>query len=192
MGNNNKNNGSRGYSNQTNDTKILNGTKQRTEKYADRVTMTTPQSTVQTKGHQRHPVFESDYALGIYTIFLLFLLVRRYWVLHGVILLTMAHIGEILFQWFLHVKEAREIKQFKSWLFWWTKIGLDFATSTVEGDLVHRVLVANTLHFWNAIGKNYTINWFDNIANKGRTEVLDRTKARIEQSKRNQKRFAEG
>uniref|UniRef100_A0A7S4A970 Uncharacterized protein n=1 Tax=Pseudo-nitzschia australis TaxID=44445 RepID=A0A7S4A970_9STRA len=172
------NNGLRGYSNSNSNSNPTNDTKN------------LKQSKVETKKHQRHPVFESDYALRVYAIFFLFMLVRRYWILHGVILLTLAHIGEILFSWFLHVKDAREIKQFKSWLFWWTKIGLDFATSTVEGDLIHRVLVANTLNFWNAIGKNYTINWFDNIANKGRTEVLDRTKAQIEQSKMNKKRFA--
>lgn len=139
--------------------------------------------------HQRHPLYMTEFALEIYTVLVVFLLTRRYWTLHGITLVILAHIADILYSWFIHMKEAREIRLFKSWLLWWIRIGLDFATSTVEGELVHRVLVANTLNFWNAIGKKYTISWFDDIASKGRTNFVNRAKEQLNQLKVNHSDF---
>mmetsp|Transcript_366 Transcript_366/g.746 ORF Transcript_366/g.746 Transcript_366/m.746 type:complete len:231 (-) Transcript_366:586-1278(-) len=147
--------------------------------------------TTQQKQQQRqHSLLMSEFAYEIYAVLVVFVLVRRYWILHGITIVIVAHIGDILFSWFLHVKGAREIREFKSWLVWWIRIGLNFATSTVEGRVVHRVLVANTLHFWNLIGKNYTINWFDDIANKGRALHMNHAKDELNKSFENYKQNA--
>lgn len=161
----------------------------RAKEYSD---IMTNHSKIRTKKQKGHPILMSEFAMEIYVVLILFLLIRRYWVLHGITLIILAHIADILSSWFLHVKEAREIRQFKSWLLWWIRIGLDFATSTVEGEVVHRVLVANTLNFWNLIGKNYTINWFDDIGTKSRTNVLNQAKERLHQSTTHHKKFAAG
>jgi len=142
--------------------------------------------------NKRHPLFMSEFALEIYTVLVLYVFIRRYWILHGITLVILAHIGDILFSWFVHMKEAKEIRIFKSWLLWWIRIGLDFATNTVDGDVVHRVLVANTLHFWNLFGKDYTINWFGDIANKGRNNALNRAKEQLNQSTTNHINFVDG
>jgi len=139
---------------------------------------------------EHHPILISTFAFEIYVVLVLFLLFRRYWILHGITLLIIFHIAEILYLWIMHVTEAKEVRQFKSWLMWWIRIGLDFATRTVEGEIAHRVLTAYTLNFWNIIGKNYTINWFDDIAKKGRTNMLNQAKERLNQSKMNHKKFA--
>jgi hypothetical protein len=118
-------------------------------------------------------------------------LVQRYWILYGITFVFLFHIADILFLWFIHVKEAKEIRQFKGWLLWWIRIGLDFATRTVEGEVVHRVLTAYTLNFWNIIGKKYTISWFDDIAKKGRTNVLNQAKETLNQTKMTQKKFTD-
>jgi len=140
---------------------------------------------------KNHPILMSTFAFEIYVVLVLFLLIRRYWILHGISLLILFRIAEILFLWTIHVKEAKEVRQFKSWLLWWIRIGLDFATRTVEGEMAHRVLTAYTLNFWNIIGKSYTMNWFDDIAKKGRTNVLNQAKERVNQSKMNRKIFAD-
>ena len=147
------------------------------------------QSEFATENHQRHPLYMSEFALEIYAVLVLFILVRRFWILHGIALVILSHIADILISWFIHVKEAREIRLFKSWLLWWVRIGLNFATNTVEGDIVHRVLVASTLNFWNLIGKRYTINWFDNIATKGRANVMSRAKEHLHQLTTSQSNF---
>jgi hypothetical protein len=54
---------------------------------------------------------------------------------------------------------------------------------------LHRVLVANTVHFWNLIGKNFTINWFDKIASNGRTNVLNRAKEQLNELTMNHNNF---
>lgn len=131
--------------------------------------------------NQLHALYMSGFAMEIYVVLVLAVLTRSFWVLHGITLVILSHIADILFAWFLHVKGAREIRLFKSWLIWWTRIGLDFATNTLEGDLVHGVLVAGTLNFWNVIGKRFTINWFDTIATKGRDKVLRQAKENLHQ-----------
>lgn len=151
---------------------------------------TKKRSRMEAKTHEPHPIFMSVFALEIYAIVLLSIWTQKYWVLHGVTLLILAHIADILVAWFLHVKGAKEIREFKTWLVWWTKIGLHFAIDTVEGSVVNRILVANTLHFWNKIGKSYTTHWFDDIAKKSRKNVLNRAKEQLEQATSTQKRFA--
>lgn len=137
----------------------------------------------------RHPLLASEFAYEIYSVLFLFLLIRRYWVLHGITLVILAHIADIVFSWFVHVKEAREIRLFKSWLVWWMRIGLDFATNTIEGDVIHRVLVANSLNFWNMMGKKYTFNWFNQIIDDGRAKILTRRKEQLEQLTKNHSNF---
>ena len=130
--------------------------------------------------YQVHPLYMSEFAMEIYAVVILAILMRRFWVLYGIALVILSHIADILSAWFRHVKDAREIRIFKSWLIWWTRIGLDFATNAVEGDFVH-VLVAGSLNFWNVIGKRLTVNWFGNIATKGRAKVLRQAKENLEQ-----------
>ena len=143
-----------------------------------------------TRMKEKYPNLISQFAFEIYIVLILFLLIQRYWILYGITFVILFHIADILLLWFIHVKEAKEIRQFKSWLLWWIRIGLDFATRTIEGDVMHRVLTANTLNFWNIIGKKYTINWFDDIAKKGRTNVLNQAKETLNQTKMTQKIFA--
>eukprot|EP00536_Pseudo-nitzschia_multiseries_P010909 jgi/Psemu1/27360/gm1.27360_g len=164
----------------------------RSELFANRMRILSPRnppSGRKTKKREKLSLYMSDFAIEIYFVLFLFLLIRRYWVLHGLQFLILFHIGDILFSWFLHVKDAREIRNFRSWLLWWARIGLDFATNTVEGAATHRMMVAYTLNFWNLIGKNYTINWFNDIADKGRTRTKNRVKERIEESQKNQQWF---
>jgi len=158
------------------------------EEYADLMTKNVTAKKYLMKEH--HPILMSTFASKIYTVIVLFLFIRRYWILHGITFLILIHFADILFLWFIHVKEAKEVRQFKSWLLWWIRIGLDFATRTVEGEMVHRILTAYTLNFWNLIGKSYTINWFDDIAKKGRTSVLNQAKERLKQSKMTHSKFA--
>jgi len=134
-----------------------------------------------TEMHKRQTLFMSKFAMEIYTVLVLFILIRKSWILHGISVVLLAHIGDILFSWFLHVKEAREILQFKSWLLWWIRIGLDVATGTVEGHILHRLVLANTLNFWNWFGIRYTMNWFDDIANTGRAKFLNQAKEQLSQ-----------
>ncbi len=139
--------------------------------------------------YQVHPLYISEFAMEIYAVLILAVLIRRFWVLYGIALVILSHIADILLAWFRHVKGAREIRTFKSWLIWWTRIGLDFATNAVEGDFVH-VLVAGSLNFWNLIGKRLTTNWFDNIATKGRAKVLRQAKENLEQLTKSYNNFA--
>ncbi|VEU33362.1 unnamed protein product [Pseudo-nitzschia multistriata] len=142
--------------------------------------------------HNRALLLGSDLALGIYAVLALFLWIRELWVLNGVGVLLLAQAGDILLDWFWHMAGGHEIQQCKGWLVWWWKIGLDFATRTIEGHTLHRVLVANTLNFWNLVGKNYTLHWFGDIHKKGRASVLDRARERLEQSSENHRNFAAG
>jgi len=143
-----------------------------------------------TRTKEDHPILLSTFAFGLYFVLILFFITRQIWVLHGITVLILLHIADILLSWFSHIKDAKEIRQFKSWLVWWVRIGLDFATRTVEGQFTHRVLTAGSLHFWDLIGKSYTINWFDDIAQKGRKNVLNQAKDGLNQSKINQQKFA--
>jgi len=133
------------------------------------------------ENYHRHPFLASEFAFEIYAVLFLALLIGQYWVFHGITLVILAHIVEILLAWFAHVKEAREIRLFKGWLVWWMEIGLDFATSTLEGEVLHRVLVANSLNFWNMVGKKYTFKIFNYIIDDGRAKLLSRAKENIEQ-----------
>lgn len=138
-----------------------------------------------------HPLFMSELALEIYSVFLLFILTRKYWMLHGITLVIIAHIGDVLFAWYMHVKKAREILLFKSWLVWWIRIGLDFASTTMDMDVMHLV-VANTLTFWNWIGKKYAVNWFNDHYHKRRALVLNRAKEQVDQLTENHNHFGAG
>ena len=131
---------------------------------------------------ERHPLFMSELALEIYSILALFLLTRNYLILHGITLVIVAHIVDVLFSWFLHIREAREIRLFKSWLLWWVRIGLDFASTSMEMDVMHLV-VANTLTFWNWIGKRRTMNFLNNFDSNRRAKAYDRAKEQVEQLK---------
>ena len=161
----------------------------RAKEYADSITNNAIANTTRIK--KKYPFLISRFAFEIYIVLALFLLVQRYWILYGITFVFLFHIADILFLWFIHVKEAKEIRQFKGWLLWWIRIGLDFATRTVEGEVVHRVLTAYTLNFWNIIGKKYTISWFDDIAKKGRTNVLNQAKETLNQTKMTQKKFTD-
>ena len=140
-----------------------------------------------TEKFTRHPLLISEFALDIYAVLFLFMLIRRYWILYGITLVILGHIADVLFSWFVHVKEAREIQLFKSWLLWWIRVGLDFATSAPP--VFHRVFVANVVNFWNLIGNNFTINLFDKIATEGRTNFLNRAKEQLHELTTNRNNF---
>lgn len=138
-------------------------------------------SELSAENNHRHPLLASEFAFEIYAVLFLALLIGQYWVFHGITLVILAHIVDILLSWFVHVKEAREIRLFKSWLVWWMQIGLDFATNTLEGDVLHRVLVANSLNFWNLVGKKYTFRIFNYVIDDGRAKLLSRAKEHVQQ-----------
>ena len=138
--------------------------------------------------NERYPLLLSELALEIYTILALFILTWNYWILHGITLVIVAHIADVLFSWFLHIKDAREIRLFKSWLLWWVRIGLDFASTTMEMDVMHLVL-ANTLTFWNWIGKQRIMNFLNNVDHNRR---LNRAKEQVDQLILNHNNFAAG
>jgi len=134
-----------------------------------------------TRNLERYPLLMSEFALEIYTVLGLFILIRRYWVLHGITLVILAHIADIFFAWFIHVKEAREVRLFKSWLLWWIRHGLDFAEKTIGGDFMHRLVFSNGISIWKGFGQDYTLNWIGDAAKKGRTNFLNRAREQLNQ-----------
>jgi len=138
--------------------------------------------------NEHHPFLLSELAMEIYTILALYIFTWNYWILHGITLVIGAHIVDVLLSWFLHIKEAREIRLFKSWLFWWVRIGLNIASTTMEMDVMHLV-VAHTLTFWNWIAKQRIIKFFDNIDHDRR---LSRAKEQYDQLILNHNNFADG
>merc|ERR1719313_521729 len=82
--------------------------------------------------HQLYSLITSELGMQMFSVVLLYTYFRKSWILHGITALILAQIADIASSWFLHVHGAQEIGQFRVWLVWWMRIGLNFAKDTAE------------------------------------------------------------
>jgi hypothetical protein len=122
-----------------------------------------------------------ELAVKSYVVLFLFLLIRQYWVLQAISLLVVFQILRLLFSWFLFVKEAKEIREFKGLALWWIHFGLNLSTKTIEGATLHKLVTACTLNVWNIIGQDLTQYFVLNAAKDGKTKALAFAKERLSQ-----------
>merc|ERR1712025_970074 len=139
--------------------------------------------------HKLYSLITSELGIQMFSVVVLYMYFRKNWILHGITALILARIADIVTSWFLHVKGAQEIGQFRVWLVWWMRIGLNFAKDTAGGSTINVSLVAGNVHFMHMVGNKVMHHWLHGIVNKGRTSGLNRAKERVNQMTINHNNF---
>ena len=101
-----------------------------------------------------HYFYGSPTAVQIYAVVTAAIISRRFWLLHGITIIFVRKILDVLYAWGIYFAASSELKELKQLNFWLINCWLQQAEKAIQGDTLRQALVGSAVKVWNSFGRS--------------------------------------